>query len=71
MAFQQIGLEQDFDRVTLQTICGQQIKIEFAGWYHSASGPDFRAGGGAHRALTETELLFSTPIGKFGGNTLF
>jgi len=47
MAIQQIWLEQDFDQVTLETICGQQVKIEFAGWYNSASGPDFR-GGGAH-----------------------
>ena len=46
MAIQQIWLEQDFDQVTLKTICGQQVKIEFAGWYNSASGPDFRAGGG-------------------------
>ncbi|HHZ85796.1 MAG TPA: DUF2851 family protein, partial [Candidatus Lambdaproteobacteria bacterium] len=43
MAIQQIWLEQDFDQVTLKTICGQQVKIEFAGWYNSASGPDFRA----------------------------
>ena len=43
MAIQQIWLEQDFDQVTLETICGQQVKIEFAGWYNSASGPDFRA----------------------------
>ena len=42
MAIQQIWLEQDFDQVTLKTICGQQVKIEFAGWYNSASGPDFR-----------------------------
>ena len=46
MAIQQIWLEQDFDQVTLKTICGQQVKIEFAGWYNSASGPDFRADGG-------------------------
>ena len=42
MAIKQIWLEQDFDQVTLKTICGQQVKIEFAGWYNSASGPDFR-----------------------------
>lgn len=42
MAIQQIWLEQDFDQVTLKTICGQQVKIEFVGWYNSASGPDFR-----------------------------
>ncbi len=46
MAIQQIWLEQDFDQVTLKTICGQQVKIEFAGWYNSTSGPDFRGGGG-------------------------
>ena len=42
IAIQQIWLEQDFDQVTLKMICGQQVKIEFAGWYNSASGPDFR-----------------------------
>ena len=42
MAIQQIWLEQDFDQVTLKMICGQQVKIEFMGWYNSANGPDFR-----------------------------
>lgn len=42
MAIQQIWLEQDFDQVTLKTICGKQIKIGFSGWYNSASGPEFR-----------------------------
>ena len=42
MAIQQIWLEQDFDQVTLEMICGQQVKIKFAGWYNSASGSDFR-----------------------------
>ena len=41
MAIQQIRLEQDFDQVTLETICGQYVKIELAGWYNSASEPDF------------------------------
>ncbi len=46
MDIQQIWLELEFYQVTLKTLSGQQVKIEFTGWYNSASGPDFRAGGG-------------------------
>ncbi|MCS5546410.1 MAG: DUF2851 family protein, partial [SAR324 cluster bacterium] len=32
----------DFDLINLQTVCGQQIKIEFAGWHNTGNGPDFK-----------------------------
>ena len=79
MAIQQIWLEQDFDQVTLKTICGQQVKIEFAGWYNSASGPDFREARlkiGKKKSydgklLRKQSYYFLLRIEEFGGNTLF
>jgi len=42
MAIQQIWAEQDFSKKNLRTVSGQALKIEFAGWHNSGSGPDFK-----------------------------
>jgi len=42
MAIQQIWAEQDFAKEKLRTVCGKAVKIEFAGWHNSGSGPDFK-----------------------------
>ena len=42
MAIQQIWAEQDFSKKNLRTVCGLAVKIEFAGWHNSGSGPDFQ-----------------------------
>ena len=79
VAIQQICLEQDFDQVTLKTICGQQVKIEFAGWYNSIRGLDFREARlkiGKKKSydgklLRKQSYYFLLRIGEFGGNALF
>ena len=42
MAIQQIWAEQDFAHENLKTVSGQEVKIEFAGWHNTGSGPDFK-----------------------------
>ena len=42
MAIQQIWAEQGFSKKNLRTVSGQSVKIEFAGWYNSVSGPHFK-----------------------------
>jgi len=59
MAIQQIWAEQDFTKENLRTVCGQAVKIEFAGWHNTGSGPDFRE---ARLQIGEHSLFGSVEI---------
>ena len=63
MAIQQIWLEQDFDQVTLKTICGQQVKIEFAGYLNGSLGQTDNSNGKVNLLSTN-----KTYLGKDGRN---
>jgi len=59
MAIQQIWAEQDFTKENLRTVSGQAVKIEFAGWHNTGSGPDFRE---ARLQIGEHSLFGSVEI---------
>ena len=42
MPIKQIWDEKDFSKNNLRTIPVQSVEIEFAGWHHKGSGPDFK-----------------------------